>query len=273
MAGFPTWRGYPRLPYLPVQKIPVVLLYQRTGVCRPLHDHSTGNANTANMVVPKTSTVIFKHSLFYVIWLCEALNKVYAHTYKPDFPGKDRCPLGKSQSKTTKSQNVAERQQTVPERGQNESANVHREKLPPFCKRSANVLWNETKGESWAVFNFAAIFTVLCYHMRRFSLWLVDIDSKWLPPQLYQMRSYRNPTLLTFVPIQFGYVLLRSATLSFVILPVDIGLKWYWSDHSYVVSCTPKPVISLTVLKALLLNCVRCTIKNIAFSGSLGAVY
>ena len=93
-------------------------------------------------------------------------------------------------------QNVAELQQIVLERGQNESAvctgrsrlrfvNV----LRMFCETKRNV-------KGWAVFSVAAIFTVLCYHAWWFSLWLVDINSEWLPHQLYQTRSYRNPTFL-----------------------------------------------------------------------------
>ena len=95
-----------------------------------------------------------------------------------------------------------------------------------FCETKRNV-------KSWAVFNFAAILTVLCYHM---CLWLVDIDSKWLPPQLYQVRSYRNPTLLSyetcllpysnvclqFILDTFCYVLLR---LRLWFPPVGTGLK------------------------------------------------
>ena len=107
---------------------------------------------------------------------------------------KARCPLARSRMKTY--QNVAELQQIVLERGQNESAvctgrsrlrfvNV----LRMFCETKRNV-------KGWAVFNVAAIFTVLCYYAWWFSLWLVDINSEWLPHQLYQTRSYRNPTLL-----------------------------------------------------------------------------
>ena len=92
-----------------------------------------------------------------------------------------------------------------------------------FCETKRKV-------KSWAVFNFAAIFTVRCYHMWRSCLWLVDSDSKWLPPQLYQMRSYWNPTLLpydllvticcNFCRISFwtrsGTVWRRSATFCYV---------------------------------------------------------
>ena len=55
------------------------------------------------------------------------------------------------------------------------------------------------------------------------------IDSKWLPPQLYQMRSYRNPSLLSTCLLPYANfgsdsVWIRSATFSFVISPVGIGL-------------------------------------------------
>ena len=86
-----------------------------------------------------------------------------------------------------------------------------------FCETKRSV-------KSWAVFNFAAIFTVLCYHMWRSCLWLVDIDSKWLPPQLYQMRSYRNPTLLPYETCLLPYsnfclqFILDTLTFCYVLL-------------------------------------------------------
>ena len=120
-----------------------------------------------------------------------------------------------------------------------------------FCETKRNV-------KSWAVFNFAAILTVLCYHMWRSCLWLVDIDSKWQPPQLYQMRSYRNPTLLPwyyeacllpysnlclqFILDTFCYVLLRlrlwfpqwAPGLTWLLGNVEKNEKTLWSRRKTI---------------------------------------
>ena len=109
-----------------------------------------------------------KRYLFHVLHFWREF-KTMTPKYKTKFSIQARCPP----TGNITNENVAERSRTSANRTrtwQNESAVCTRRSRLRFV--SVLRMFYETKQneKSWAVFNFAAIFRVLCYHMWRFKL-------------------------------------------------------------------------------------------------------
>ena len=123
-------------------------------------------------------------------------------------------------------ENVAERSRTSANNTRTWPKRIgtaHREKPPPFCKRSANILWNETKRKKLSSVQLCCRIhgSLLPY----VAIWLVigRYRLKMTASKLYQIRSYRNPTLLPYETCLLPYAnfccdsfWIRSATLCYV---------------------------------------------------------
>ena len=113
---------------------------------------------------------------------------------------------------------------------------VHREKPPPFCERSANVLWNETKRKKLSgvqlcchthgtLLPYVAILPVIGRYRLKMAASSIVSDAQLSKSYVAAIWNLLVTIFLLLFTIHFWYVLLRSATFTFVISPVGTGLK------------------------------------------------